>query len=910
MASRKVIWGAEGEPESAGRGEGGPTPRPKDQAITEFAPWFERVTGQVPHPWQRGLGSSDAPATRLIRVPTGFGKTRGALLAWLFHSVARGDVCWPRRLVWCLPMRVLVEQTHAEVTSILRAEGRLWQGGAHEGKVGVHLLMGGADAGDWVLYPEECAVLIGTQDMLLSRALNRGYGASRASWPAEFGLLHHDCLWVMDEVQLMDVGLATSAQLQAFRADAPSHRPTATWWMSATLQRSWLRTRDAGALADAAELTSIPEAARRGRLWDDVTKPCALLPGAKDAKALADRVLAEHLAVPRSSSGPTLVVVNTVERAMEVFASLQASKRLPKSTELRLIHSRFRPAERAGWREAFLHRDACTPGTDRIIVATQVVEAGVDVSASVLVTDLAPWPSLVQRFGRAARWGGTARIFVADTEPKDDKGALPYTKEALDASRAALSELADVSPRTLEAWEEGLPGDRLASLYPYEPEHILLRHELDELFDTSPDLGGADLDVSRFIRSGEERDVQVFWAEVPEREAPARDLRPTREALCAVPFIKAKTWLCGDSKRLQKRRSAWVWDFGPGTWREAEARDVYPGQTLLVDAAFGGYDWDPSRGTGLGWSPKAKEKVPAVSSAFPSAEERSDAAQDDESLSVTPYRTIATHGAEAGELAASLAGRLAPAAVDVLRLAAQVHDLGKAHPAFQGSMRAPDRPDRQDLAKAPPHAWSREWLYRLPSGERRPGLRHELASALALFAVLARHRPAHGALLGPWADLLAAMGDDASRAIESSAPIPLEERVLALEPRTFDLVAYLVASHHGKVRVTWHATPADQRASLEAGRVTLRGIRDGDRLPELAAPPEGIAALPEAGLDLSPSALGISPRTGQSWADRVLGLLREHGPFLLAWLEALLRAADRRASRIATPDPLLAKEAP
>ena len=33
----------------------------------------------------------------------------------------------------------------------------------------------------------------------------------------EFGLLNRDALWVMDEVQLMDVGLATSAQLQAFR---------------------------------------------------------------------------------------------------------------------------------------------------------------------------------------------------------------------------------------------------------------------------------------------------------------------------------------------------------------------------------------------------------------------------------------------------------------------------------------------------------------------------------------------------------------------------------------------------------------------------------------------------------------------------------------------------------------------
>ena len=61
------------------------------------------------------------------------------------------------------------------------------------------------------------AILIGTQDMLLSRALNRGYAAGRARWPLEFGLLNNDCLWAFDEIQLMDTGLATSLQLDAWR---------------------------------------------------------------------------------------------------------------------------------------------------------------------------------------------------------------------------------------------------------------------------------------------------------------------------------------------------------------------------------------------------------------------------------------------------------------------------------------------------------------------------------------------------------------------------------------------------------------------------------------------------------------------------------------------------------------------
>ena len=58
------------------------------------------------------------------------------------------------------------------------------------GEVGLHVLMGGEDAGEWIIHPERNAVIVGTQDMLLSRALNRGYGMSRDRWPMHFGLLN------------------------------------------------------------------------------------------------------------------------------------------------------------------------------------------------------------------------------------------------------------------------------------------------------------------------------------------------------------------------------------------------------------------------------------------------------------------------------------------------------------------------------------------------------------------------------------------------------------------------------------------------------------------------------------------------------------------------------------------------
>jgi len=939
----------------------------------DFGTYFEKLTGHPqPHDWQRVLAEDGACRSRLIRVPTGLGKTEGVLAAWLWHRVVGGDPAWPRRLVWCLPMRTLVEQMAERAQHLARQVPEV---AGDVDRPAVHQLMGGVELDDWHLAPERPAVLVGTQDMLLSRALNRGYAEGRARWPVDFALLNRDCLWVMDEVQLMDVGLATSLQLQAFRdglgeASAPQQDTrrglggsVVSWWMSATLQPDWLKSADFAEQLDALkqEQLTVPSPDHDTPTWQANKRLTQQSVPAKDSNAtevIAEQAIQVHWqAKPGKQGRVTLVVVNQVDRAMAIEQAIHkqladgqgeaggddTAAHDDTKPQVELVHSRFRGAERAAWPERFLSKGHCRDeATNLIIVATQVVEAGVDISASALVMELAPWSSLVQRLGRVARYGGSADVIVLDRD-YEEKSARPYDLDALTAARDAVDSLidqqGDAGIEAMETFEQSLDAQTLARLYPYEPAHRLTWRECRELFDTEPDLTGADLDISRFIRDPrDDRNVWVFWRSglIDDEDAVQQQAQPSRHELCPVPIEAAKKWLVtkqhvawkqGQDKK--QRPVAYTWDYVDGAWRWLHPEHLVPGRTVMVEAKYGGYDIE--RGF-VGKS--GKYAVPTVEQA--ASQQHADRKQADDpdnahrsdGLSANDHwQTIATHGQQVGADAYQLASDLALPewCQRLLNQAGRLHDWGKAHAAFQCNMQADDRPESEELAKGPAKTWLdyRRREYAWPEANttsqqphekygRRKGLRHELASALALMELLARQDQDHPALLGDLGELLNQGVLDREALEPLPEPNAVAEELAELEAQTFNLLAYLVCAHHGKTRATWRATPHDQSFNPNGTTVgrgqPLRGIRGDDPLPaiRLIDAHGNAVVMPSIKLHLAPASLGLSPRYGPSWSERMTELAEAFGPFDLAYLEALLRIADIRTSKQpAERDPLL-----
>jgi len=201
--------------------------------------------------------------------------------------------------------------------------------------------------------------------------------------------------------------------------------------------------------------------------------------------------LTKHAAKLARKGKKVLAVLNTVGDAVEAYVRIK--KMLGNTVPVVLAHSRFTVSDRKSIVEKI--KEAAKSGKGSVVVATQVVEASIDISMDALLTDVAPLDSIAQRLGRVCRPGhissnnkdtknknncdGFVKIYASTSSLKKGKNLYgPYNVDLIKASLRILKDLCKdgkkkfskfaITPREWisKAYEEAyapvlLPNDKL-----------------------------------------------------------------------------------------------------------------------------------------------------------------------------------------------------------------------------------------------------------------------------------------------------------------------------------------------------------------------------------------------------------------------------------------------------------------
>jgi CRISPR-associated endonuclease/helicase Cas3 len=366
-------------------------------------------------------GTADASSGRLwsLTVPTGAGKTLAAM-GWALHRRATrlnaGMPC--PTIIYALPFTAIIDQT----ASVLRD---VWQVSDADGStLAVHHHL--AEMGDLANRGEESlarqwveawrADVVCTTFVQVVNAMFHGTCADARRLHRLAG-----SILILDEVQAFPAELwpVLRRGLKSLSANL------GTDILLVTATQPALFTEQ-----DRIEIgpDDLPAHGRdvldRYDVDIDVGHPTTL-------KKLAERIATEMVAQGRNTC---LVIANTVREALELYHRLYDTR---QAAAYQLFHlsTNLRPKDREGILGAI--RGCRGP---HILVATQVVEAGVDLSFELVYRALAPLDSVVQAAGRCNRHGlGDQRGVVHLVDLDGNSGVAVYGRVHMAVARDLLT---------------------------------------------------------------------------------------------------------------------------------------------------------------------------------------------------------------------------------------------------------------------------------------------------------------------------------------------------------------------------------------------------------------------------------------------------------------------------------------
>jgi CRISPR-associated endonuclease/helicase Cas3 len=382
-----------------------------DSLSENFVRRFRILCYRDPFPWQirvfEDLLRGPECWPNVITAPTGAGKTN-FMAAWLLALVAEAEtgktVRIPRRLVWVVNRRVVVDQATSQAEDfaercrsepelrkvLLGLAGLAFDSAADP--LAVSTLRGEkADNREWRKDVSRAAVVVGTVDMIGSRLLFSGYGDGSASRPQHAALIGHDALIVNDEAHLTPAFADLLESVKLMQAGGGIKNFHAIR-LTATLQgeQRYPKSFDED-LALSAAFRKRYGAIKRLELLE-----------CRDRKDIAKKMVE----IAASDGSARTIVFLTTPREVRDFAR-DLEKRIPRAN-IAVITGTQRGFERDRLvddprLQAFLKEER--PDGRYWLISTSAAEVGIDATSDRMVSSLDTVDHLLQRFGRLNRFG-------------------------------------------------------------------------------------------------------------------------------------------------------------------------------------------------------------------------------------------------------------------------------------------------------------------------------------------------------------------------------------------------------------------------------------------------------------------------------------------------------------------------
>lgn len=362
-----------------------------------IAQWFREMGGfKTIYPHQiKTAEALESGKSILLRAPTGSGKTEAVVIPFLKLKGKK----LPSILVYSLPMRVLVEDIGERIKGYSEKSGS---------NLSIHH---GARIEDPIFKSD---IIVTTIDQTVASYTCTPLSFSKKHGSIPAGAIATGIL-VFDEIQLLDPELGLQATLTLTKQAIESGFPVVI--MTATLPNIFIEkfakeiSRDFEIIDDVEE-RDIPSRARRNvkLSWNNNI-------------LTSEEIKKTYNACP---DGRMIVVCNTVKKAQDLYINLNVPQKY-------LLHSRFLDKDRKDKEEAIKQIFGKDMQGEGILITTQVVEAGMDISSSVMLAEIAPIDSIIQRAGRCARWGGEGKLMIYKTE-----NTHPYLKKLVEATEKIL----------------------------------------------------------------------------------------------------------------------------------------------------------------------------------------------------------------------------------------------------------------------------------------------------------------------------------------------------------------------------------------------------------------------------------------------------------------------------------------